>query len=206
MLNIAIKDLEVTVDIKDLMNALSSEKSFLIDISGNILLNNDDKSIVIMFKSDERDKISLITDTNTIILNLFKTGYKPSIKDNKCILKPIGAWLKIVELNKENHLYFDHQSDGIELFEDKQIEEFGWFSSALEINHRKIASFIEENTQGTFVFFDNDIIFNGFVISKDINECRAQVKDFIIKSINKEILDLDDAEVIESLEFFKIKA
>lgn len=205
MLNIAIKDLEVTVDIKDVMNALSSNKSFVIDINGNVLLEHVDKSVVIMFKNDLSDKISLIKETNAIILNLFKTGYKPSIKDNKCILKPIGAWLKIVELNKENHLYFDHQSDGIELFEDKQIEEFGWFSSALEINHRMIASFIEENTQGTFVFFDNDIIFNGFVISKDIMKCREQVKDFIIKSINKEILDLEDSEVIESLEFFEIK-
>ena len=27
-------------------------------------------------------------------------------------------------------LYFDHQSDGVEIFEDKMLEDFGWNASA----------------------------------------------------------------------------
>ena len=45
----------------------------------------------------------------------------------------------IVELNKENHLYFDHQSDGIELFEDKQIEPI---YSYVELDKTKIITIL----------------------------------------------------------------
>ena len=39
-------------------------------------------------------------------------------------------------MNKENMLYFDHQSDGVEMFEDNILEDFGWNASVLDINYR----------------------------------------------------------------------
>lgn len=106
-------------------------------------------------------------------------------------------------------LYFDHQTDGVELFEDKELENIGWLSIVCDISYREISDFIEANCNGTLVYYDNEIQFNGFVIVDDINDVREKVKDFISNKIKEKIeedlIDIDDDEVLESLEFFNIK-
>ena len=85
----------------------------------------------------------------------------------------------------------------------------GWNCSPLDVTYRDIAQFIEENCEGTFVFYDNTIQFSGFLIVDDIVKTRDKVKAFIIEAVNKKIkndeLDFDDDDIIESLEFFDIK-
>jgi GTPase SAR1 family protein len=107
-------------------------------------------------------------------------------------------------------LYFDHQSDGVELFEDKELEDYGWNASALEINYRQISEFIEESCEGILLCYDNEIQFSGFVIVNDINEVKTKVKEFIVnkakENLEEELFDTKDDDVIEALEFFGIKA
>jgi hypothetical protein len=106
-------------------------------------------------------------------------------------------------------LYFDHQSDGVEFFEDKILEDYGWNASALEINYRQISDFIEENCEGILLCYDNEVQFNGFTIVEDINDVRLKVKEFIQTqakiNIDKDIVDLDDEDVIDALELFELK-
>ena len=126
-----------------------------------------------------------------------------------CKIKPVVNWQNIIDMNKENMLYFDHQSDGVEIFEDKTLENYGWHASDLEINYRELSEFIEENCSGTLLCYDNEIQFSGFVIVDDIEEVRTKVKEFIIekakKNIEDEIIDIEDDDVIEALDFFGIR-
>ena len=112
-------------------------------------------------------------------------------------------------MNKENMLYFDHQSDGVEIFEDKILEDYGWNASALEINYRQISEFIEESCEGILLCYDNEIQFSGFVIVENIEDVRLKVKDFIVdktkENIKEKSIDMQDDDVIEALEFFGIK-
>ena len=112
-------------------------------------------------------------------------------------------------MNKYNMLYFDHQSDGVEIFEDKTLEDYGWQASALDINYREISEFIENSCEGVLLCYDNTIQFSGFVIVENIEDVRAKVKEYIIKktqeNIKEEIVDIEDEDVIEALEFFEIK-
>ncbi|MGB1226723.1 MAG: hypothetical protein ACPG9K_02450 [Poseidonibacter sp.] len=113
-------------------------------------------------------------------------------------------------MNRENMLYFDHPSDGIEIFEDSILEEFGWHAVALEIEYRDISDFIEEYCDGVFLCYDNEIQFNGFAIIEDIQKVRTQVKDFIVnktkENIKNDEIELDEDDAIEALEFFEIEA
>lgn len=121
------------------------------------------------------------------------------------IEKP-DVFLKLVEENKNNYLYHDHPSDGLDLFTDEQIENYGWHAVTFEeIKYRDIAQFIEENCEGTFTFNDHPMGFNGYVIVDDIEQVRIEVKGYIINKIKSlDLSDLDDDQK-EAVEFFDIK-
>jgi hypothetical protein len=210
MKKINIKDLELNIDITQILNLYASKSSIIIDVDGKIYTTLDEvcKKVVI-YKNLQIKQLSAMIDAKTIASTLF-AEYKPSITGTICKIKPVSNWQNIIDMNKENMLYFDHQSDGVEMFEDKELEDYGWNASALEINYREISEFIEEFCEGVLLCYDNEIQFSGFVIVESIEDVRVKVKDYICKktkeNIKNEILDLDEDDVIEALEFFGIKA
>lgn len=210
MKKINIKDLELSIDITQILNLYSTKTPIIIDVDGKIYTTLDEvqKKAVIYKNLDVKAQPSIL-DAKTIATNLF-SDYKPNINGSICKIKPVMNWQNIIEMNKENMLYFDHQSDGVEIFEDKTLEDFGWHASALEINYRQISEFIEESCEGILLCYDNEVQFSGFVIVENIEDVRAKVKEFIIEkvkeNIKEESIDIDDSDVIESMEFFGIKA
>lgn len=210
MKKINIKDLELSIDITQILNLYSTKTPIIIDVDGKIYTTLDEvqKKAVIYKNLDVKAQPSIL-DAKTIATNLF-SDYKPNINGSICKIKPVMNWQNIIEMNKENMLYFDHQSDGVEIFEDKTLEDFGWHASALEINYRQISEFIEESCDGILLCYDNEVQFSGFVIVENIEDVRAKVKEFIIEkvkeNIEEESIDIDDSDVIESMEFFGIKA
>ncbi len=209
MKKINIKDLLTDIDIIQVLNFYSVKKDFYIDIDGNIIeqLTKDLKKPVICKIEHDSTNINE-KDAKELCLKLFK-DYRPTIIGTICRVKPLVKWQDIIELNKENMLYFDHQSDGVEIFEDKTLEDYGWNASALEINYRQISDFIEENCDGVLLCYDNEVQFNGFTIIDDVEQTRVKVKEFIkaqaLENMKKDIVDLDDEDVIDALEFFEMK-
>ncbi|MBY0540184.1 MAG: hypothetical protein K2P52_02070, partial [Campylobacterales bacterium] len=193
-----------------ILNLYASKTPIIIDVDGNIYtkLEEVDKKAII-YKNMDLKQISSMLDAKAIASQLF-ADYKPNIVGTICKIKPVVNWQNIIEMNKTNMLYFDHQSDGVEMFEDKELEDYGWNASALEINYREISEFIEEFCEGVLLCYDNEIQFSGFVIVDDLNDVKIKVKEYIInktkENIKEEIIDLEEDDVIESLEFFGIKA
>lgn len=209
MKSINIKDLILSISLPTVLNALSANSYIEIDINGDIYIDEKcDLGLPIIFRCENFEKKSLIMDATSMAQEIFK-NYKPVINGAICRIKPLQAWQDVIALNQDRMLYFDHQSDGVELFEDKDIEDMGWEASALEINYREIAEFIENNCEGYLVFYDNEIQFNGFVIVNDIETVRKKVKTFIIDRIKQNIkkgeLDTDDFDTVDALEFFGVE-
>ena len=210
MKKINIKDLELNIDITQILNLHSSKAPIIIDVDGNIYNNeNDVKKKAVIFKQITPKQISSMLDAKAIASTLF-TDYKPNIIGTICKIKPVSNWQNIIDMNKDNMLYFDHQSDGVEMFEDKVLEDYGCHASVLEINYREISEFIEDNCEGVLLCYDNTIQFSGFVIVDDINDVRAKVKEYIAnkakENIKENLVDVEDDDVIEALELFEIKA
>jgi hypothetical protein len=210
MKKINIKDLELNIDITQILNLHSSKASIIIDVDGNIYNNeNDVKKKAVIFKQIAPKQISSILDAKAIASTLF-ADYKPNVLGTICKIKPVSNWQNIIDMNKDNMLYFDHQSDGVEMFEDKVLEDYGWHASVLEINYREISEFIEDNCEGVLLCYDNTIQFSGFVIVDDINDVREKVKEYIAnkakENIKENLVDVEDDDVIEALEIFEIKA
>ena len=210
MRKINIKDLEINIDITHILNLYASENSIIIDVDGNIYTKLEEvEKKAIIYKSMDLKQISSMLDAKAIASALF-VDYKPNILGTICKIKPVSNWQNIIEMNKENMLYFDHQSDGVELFEDKELEDYGWNASALDINYREISEFIEEFCEGVLLCYDNEIQFSGFIIVDDVNDVKIKVKEYIInktkENIKEQTIDIEDDDVIEALEFFGIKA
>lgn len=210
MKKINIKDLELNIDITQILNLYASKTSIIIDVEGNVFpkLEEVNKKAVI-YKNMQITQLSSMLDAKAIASQLF-ADYKPNITGTICKIKPVVNWQNIIDMNKENMLYFDHQSDGVEIFEDKMLEDFGWNASALDINYREISEFIEEFCEGVLLCYDNEIQFSGFVIVEDVNDVKQKVKEYIInktkENIKNESIDVEDDDVIEALDFFGIKA
>lgn len=210
MKKINIKDLELNIDITHILNLYASQTPIIIDVDGNIYTKIEEvQKKAIIYKNTELKQLASILDAKAIASQLF-ADYKPTITGTICKIKPVSNWQNIIDLNKENMLYFDHQSDGVELFEDKELENYGWNASALDINYREISEFIEEFCDGILLCYDNEIQFSGFVIVDNINDVKIKVKEYIInktkENIKEQTIDIEDDDVLESLDFFGIKA
>jgi len=209
MKKLNIKDLLIDIDMMQLINLDENNYTLIIDIDGNMYINEkNDITKPIIYENKNFKKLFSNNEVKQLAQDLF-TSYKPIVTGTSCRIKPLNNWQNIIGLNKDYMLYFDHQSDGVEIFEDKELEDYGWHASVLEINYRQIADFIESNCEGTLVCYDNEVQFNGFVYVDDINKVRAQVKEFIIKqtkqNIEDKLIELDDDDAIESFEFFGIE-
>ncbi|MDZ7819279.1 MAG: hypothetical protein U5K55_12050 [Aliarcobacter sp.] len=210
MKKINIKDLELNIDITQILNLYASKAPIIIDVDGKIYNNeNDVKKKAVIYKNIDVKQMSSMLDAKAIASTLF-ADYKPTITGAICKIKPVSNWQNIIDMNKENMLYFDHQSDGVEMFEDKELEDYGWNASALEINYREISEFIEDSCEGVLLCYDNEIQFSGFVIVENIEDTKVKVKEYIAnkakQNIKEGILDIEDDDVIEALELFGIKA
>jgi hypothetical protein len=121
------------------------------------------------------------------------------------IEKP-AEFLELVESKKNEYIYHDHPSDGLDLFTDEIMEDYGWHAVSFDfITYRSIAEFMEENCDGEFYFNDHPMGFNAFAIASDIQKAREQVKAFIIEQIKANVLDEYDEDQEEALEFFGVK-
>ena len=210
MKKINIKYLELNIDITHILNLYASKTPIIIDVDGNIYTKLEEvQKKAVIYKNMQTKQISSMLDAKAIASQLF-SDYKPTINGAICKIKPVSNWQNIIDMNKENMLYFDHQSDGVEMFEDKELEDYGWNASALEINYREISEFIEEFCDGVLLCYDNEIQFSGFVIVDDVKDVKQKVKEYIInktkENIKNESIDIEDDDVIEALEFFGIKA
>ena len=210
MKKLNIKDIELNIDMISLLELKDVKNKIIIDINGTKYINEEvPKNKAIIYINENYEKKENVNDIKSIAKDIF-ANYKPVITGTICKIKPLNNWQKIIGMNAENMLYFDHQSDGVEIFEDKVLENYGWHASVLEINYRAISDFIEENCEGTLLCYDNEIQFNGFVLVDNIDDVRAQVKEFIInktkENIKEGIIEVDDDDVIEALEFFDFEA
>jgi|GEM_PF-265914 len=209
MKKINIKDIELNIDMTSLLELKSVNNKIIVDINGNKYINKaSPKNVAIIYINESYEKKENINDIKSLSNDIF-SKYKPFVSGTLCKIKPLNNWQNIIGMNTQNMLYFDHQSDGVEIFEDSILEDYGWHASALEINYRAISDFIEENCEGTLLCYDNEIQFSGFVLVDNIEVVRVQVKNFICEktkeNIKNALIELDDDDVIEALEFFNIE-
>jgi len=186
MNKIDIKDIELTLKIEELINAIQNGSKIAIGIDGTICIDDIDPKMTLIF-ARTIDNIDSSLSNKEQLTKLFGKEYKPLIGDTICIIKPLIAWQEVMKINKDRFFYEDHSTDGIEVFNDKRVEEIAFEAVVFDIDYRDIAQFIEDNCEGDFVYYENEIQFSGFVIAKDNDKAYEQVKNFIQDEISHKI-------------------
>ena len=211
MKKINIKDVKLKINTEEVLSFLKKEKNFEIDIDGKLNFENETSfstPIVFLYKLNKSKNDFFETDLSSQLNNIFN-DYKICINKGFVYVDLLFSWQKIISLNKSKMLYFDHHSDGVEVFEDKELEEIGWQATACDISYRTLCDFVEEKCEGTLLFYENDIQFNGFAIINDLKSAKTKVKEFIVQQIKEkmknDLIDLEDEDIIEALEYFEIE-
>ncbi len=206
-----IKDLKINFEISPILEFINAKKAFEIDFYGNIYaLNEASKTTPLVFKSTLLENLNS-NEIKDILENIFGKEYKIQTTATHCEIFPVGAWQNIIGLNQERMTYFDHQTDGVEVFEEKALEDIGWQAVSLNINYRDLCNHLEKECEGTFVYYDNGMHFNGFVVLKDIEQAKDKMHEFVKNRIEEKIkneeLFLDELEddEKEALAFFNYK-
>ncbi len=186
MQKIQIKDIQITLQNSELQNIIETSQQIAIDINGKLYNDKIDPKAILVF---QRNLVNL-EETATLqekLKNIFTDDYRPQITNETCTIKPLIAWQEVMKINTDRMLYLDHPTDGIENFNDSFIEDLCFEAVVLDIEYRDIADFIENNCEGTFVYYENDIQFSGFAVVDNIEMTRKQIVGFLQSKINEKL-------------------
>jgi hypothetical protein len=181
-----IKDVELTLKVNDVVNAIENGSKIAIDINGTIYIDDIDPKKPLIF-ARRVDNIDSSLPQKEKIEKLFGKEYKPLIGDTICIIKPLIAWQEVMKINKDRMFYEDHSTDGIEVFNDKRVEDIAFEAVVFDVDYRDIAQFVEDNCDGEFIYYENEIQFSGFTIAHDNDKAYKQVKEYIQDQISAKV-------------------
>ena len=196
---------KIYIKTADILQALNSKKEFVITIDGDVKFEFDNNEIII-FKG-EFPKTNLLLQPPTL-KSVLGDGYIVKLKDNMFEINCMGAWQRIYKFNINNATY-DDGGEGINEFDDEELEDIGWYATDFDINYRTLVDIIEKNCN--MVLLCNEIddgdnyIFNGLGFVKDMECARTTIKEFVIKEI-KDKLSNDSEYKRETLDKSQLKA
>jgi len=194
----------ITVDKNSLQEALDSQKTFGIDISGKICgepFTTDD--ILIYIGTPKADKA---------LNEALGSKYQVVEDGGRVLIKAFSNWQEIIGFNTPRATYDDTTGDGVDEFSAKEMEDIGWHAAEFNINYRTLVELLEEKCEGTLICIEQEEPYQfsglGFVSDKKhaaetlFEHCQKEVKRLIEEDEDFEKESLNDDE-LEAAEFFK---
>jgi hypothetical protein len=144
-------------------------------------------------------------------------GYSVKLNFVKAIISAENSWNRFKDINRENSLYEDISSDGIDSFKDEILENIGWHIVEFDMTYRDLVEHLEEFGEGAIVSIERDepYMFDGlgFVKKVDLAKSREILFNFAKEKISSFIEDNREdfqkygfsREQEEALKFFSIE-
>ena len=196
----------IVVKKENLLNALSSDKSFGIKIDGEISFKPYEANDILIFEH-ENPKNEMISIEDT-----FGKNYQVLLDGERVLIKAFSNWQDIINMNSPRCTYDDTTSDGVDEFSDKDLEDIGWHASEFDIKYRDLVEVLEDECNGTLICIEqeNPYQFSGLGFIDDLKNakdvlykyCQKEVKRLINEHEDYRLDKLTDDEE-EAAEFFK---
>jgi len=195
----------------DVLKALNLKKEFIITLDGQLKFDFKDDELIIFKGSFPPNGLLGSTPTLKSVLG---DGYIVKLVDNQFEINCAGAWQRVSDFNIVNAVYED-AGEGINEFDDKELEQIGWYATDFDITYRDIVNVIEQSECDMILLcseIDEDYyLFNGLAFINDIECARDRVRDFVITKINNKLSndslykrdELNDDQ-LEALEYFNL--
>ena len=171
-----------------------------------------DGSEIIIFKGSFPQSTMMTPPTLKSIMGM---EYIVDFEDNKFIVNCAGAWQSIEKYNILHSTYVD-ASEGIQEFDDEELEQMGWYAIDFEITYRELADIIESSCDMFMLCSEiqegKQYMFSGLAFVNDIECAREKAREHIkqkITTLLKEDTqyshDSLDIEQLKALVYFDIK-
>ena len=191
-----------------LIEAINSQKTFGIDINGDICHEPFTTKDILIFQGKY---IPSEMDAPTPETVLGK-NYQVVEDDDRVLIKAFSNWQEIIAWNTPRATYDDTTADGVAEFSDKEMEDIGWHATEFHITYRELVELLEEKAGGTVLCIEQEepYQFSGFGFVSDFDEardilyrhCQEIIKDKLENDDDFEIGNLEDDEAFAA-SFFK---
>jgi len=197
---------EVQVSNSAFAKAINSNQEFGIGANGDIDFSfKKDKAYIFKGKANIFNKLEPLGK-----------GYKIKATFVTVTISFNNIWNRVLEMNRDEAMYEDSASDGIDEFKDSALEDIGWHGIEFKISYRDMVDLLEEKCVGTIIAIEQNepYMFNGlgFIDKDNIVEARELLFDFVKSKIIEQVSKEKDEfkkygfsqEQKDSMEFFKI--
>jgi len=182
----------IIIDKDKLLQAINSQKEFGITIDGNITYTPNDQ--IVIYKGKYTQKHSALSLPKPLdIAEFLGKNYKIAQNEGKIGIKASLAWQNIIEYNYNLASYDDTTNEGITEFNEKELEELGWYADEFEITYRELVDLIEKECEGIILCIEQekpDYRFSGLGFIKDPQEAYKTMYTYTQQKI-KEIIKTD---------------
>ncbi|MCW8895951.1 MAG: hypothetical protein OQK48_07630 [Sulfurimonas sp.] len=194
----------ITANTDELKKAIDSQKTFAINIYGEILTEPYSEGDILIYSG--------IPDKDVEIEKAFGPKYQIVVSDDRVLIKAFSNWQELIAINTPLASYDDTTADGVAEFSNKDLEEIGWNITEFNVTYRELVEVLEEKADGIILCIEQEepYQFSGFGFlsnneqAKDIlfKYCQEIVKDKLANDDDFEKSNLEDDEE-EAAIFFK---
>ena len=140
----------ITVDRKELFQAINSGKTFGINIHGDIVYEpySDKEILIFSGKHTPKPASALTPPTPVKVEDIFGKNYQIVEDEDRVLIKAFSNWQELIGLNTPRCSYDDTTADGVAEFSDKDLEEIGWQATEFNINYRDLVDELEAKCAG----------------------------------------------------------
>jgi hypothetical protein len=148
----------ITANRQDVLNAINSNKTFGINIHGDVVYEPYAPKEILIFSGKHTPKpVSALTPPETLkIDDIFGKNYQIVEDDDRVLIKAFSNWQELIGVNMPRCSYDDTTADGVAEFSDKDLEEIGWQATEFNINYRDLVEEIEAKCDGYILCIEQE--------------------------------------------------
>ena len=169
----------ITVNKKELLNAINTKKEFAINIRGEVKFTPfDDKEILIYQGQNSVPKA---------IAEILGNNYQVVEDDDRVLIKAFSNWQELIKVNTSRASYDDTTGDGVDKFANAALEDIGWHAIEFDISYRNLVEILEKECSGTLLCIEQEepYQFSGLGFLDDDKEAQKVLFTYCQEKIKK---------------------
>jgi len=205
----------ITVNKSKLLEAINSQNTFGINITGNICYEPFTNNEILIYEGQHipAPTSALTPPINVTLESILGKNYQVVEDDERVLIKAFSNWQEIIGWNTQRASYDDTTADGVAEFSYRDMEDIGWHATEFDISYRELVEVLEEKCEGTMICIEQEepYQFSGLGFLSDNNHakdilytyCQIKIKKLIQEDsdFKKETLSNDEKEAAQ---FFKL--
>ncbi|SFV75621.1 hypothetical protein MNB_SM-3-1036 [hydrothermal vent metagenome] len=183
----------IVVDKNAFLQAINSQKIFAITTQGEVIYDNFEKHMPLIYKGKFTPNSPLSTEPFNIATTLGK-NYQVVEDGNRILIKAFANWQELLPLHLPYASYDDTTADGVMEFANKELEKIGWYADEFNISYRNLVEVLEEKCDGILFCIEKEepYHFSGMGFLSDDEQAKEVLFSYCQETITNKIQNDED--------------